>query len=91
MLPVVSPGTRDLTRFVKLGWILVSECKREQRSFRVSHITTVKVVLGMVRAAKGHKGPEWEEIAAVGCAVQVLLQASKQSLILFNIVIITYM
>ena len=33
----------------------------------------------MVRAAKGHKGPEWEEIAAVGAAVQVLLQASKQS------------
>ena len=30
-----------------------------------------EVVLGMVRAAKGHKGPEWEEIAAVGCAVQV--------------------
>ena len=27
----------------------------------------------MVRAAKGHKAPEWEEIAAVGCAVQVLL------------------
>ena len=25
----------------------------------------------MVRAAKGHKAPEWEEIAAVGCAVQV--------------------
>ena len=33
--------------------------------------TLSKVVLGMVRAAKGHKGPEWEEIAAVGCAVQV--------------------
>ena len=32
-----------------------------------------KVVLGMVRAAKGHKGPEWEEIAAVGCAVQVII------------------
>ena len=27
----------------------------------------------MVRAAKGHKGPEWEEIAAVGCAVQVII------------------
>ena len=33
--------------------------------------TLSKVVLGMVRAAKGHKGPEWEEIAAVGGAVQV--------------------
>ena len=33
-----------------------------------------KVILGMVRAAKGHKGPEWEEIAAVGCAVQVIIE-----------------
>ena len=40
---------------------------------------TAKVVLGMVRAAKGHKGPEWEEIAAVGCAVQVILPWKKVS------------
>ena len=33
----------------------------------------------MVRAAKGHKGPEWEEIAAVGCAVQVLSTLKKCS------------
>ena len=37
-----------------------------------------KVVLGMVRAAKGHKGPEWEEIAAVGCAVQVIIQIQQK-------------
>ena len=39
-----------------------------------------KVVLGMVRAAKGHKGPEWEEIAAVGCAVQVIIQIQQKEL-----------
>ena len=36
-----------------------------------------EVVLGMVRAAKGHKGPEWEEIAAMGGAVQVKIQQKK--------------
>ena len=40
--------------------------------------TLSKVVLGMVRAAKGHKGPEWEEIAAVGCAVQVIISNSAK-------------
>ena len=40
---------------------------------RIPLYTLSKVVLGMVRAAKGHKGPEWEEIAAVGCAVQVII------------------
>ena len=41
--------------------------------------TFSKVVLGMVRAAKGHKGPEWEEIAAVGCAVQVKIQQKNKT------------
>ena len=45
---------------------------RDINSFRISHLMTNKVILGMVRAAKGHKAPEWEEIAAVGCAVQVI-------------------
>ena len=46
--------------------------------------TLSKVVLGMVRAAKGHKGPEWEEIAAVGCAVQVKKHIKPQKGILFE-------
>lgn len=61
-----SEHREDLDQQTYLRFLSKLESVRKTWVGQPSHL----VVLGMVRAAKGHKAPEWEEIAAVGCAVQ---------------------